>query len=161
MDSSASAEIAAIAAAISAALAFVVALANWRTATAEVKSADFDSCLTVVTRLADAQRRVQNAASEVERQFELRELLNLMEALALLENGNRIPPSTRKFTTHFLIEAWAFLRSEPAMKALMENSITGAETFVELLRFADRHSGIIAHLTKHYEQQRGAQTRDR
>jgi hypothetical protein len=153
------AAVAAIAAAISTLLTFIVVGVSFFTARQDAKASDFTSCLDVVTRLADAQRRVRDARdNEDVRQFELRELLNLMEALALLENGNRITPSTRKFTGHFLEEAWAYIRSEPSLRPLLENSITGDETFLELSKFAERRAGKIERLTKHYENSRSGQS---
>ena len=132
--------VAAIAAAVSAALTLFIAKANLAAAKTDARSSDFDSCLDVVTKLADAQRRVRDTGNDPDREFEFRELLNLMEALALLENDDRIASSTRKVTKHFLLETYTYLQSQPHLVTFLQASITGNETFAELHKFAQRHS---------------------
>jgi hypothetical protein len=152
------AAIAAIAAASSAGITVLIAAANLTTARTESRSDDFDSCLDVVTKLGDAQRRVFDAGSDQpKRQFEFRELLNLMEALALLENDRRTAKSTRTITNHFLIESYAFLRSDSSQRLFLESSVTGDETFSELVKFAARYKPRIEALSHFYEQQRQGQ----
>lgn len=135
------AAIAAVVSAATAAITLRVATANVDVARTTAQSFDFDSCLGVVTKLANAQRRVRDAKSDAEREFEFRELLNLMEALALLENDDKIASSTRKITRHFLSETYTYLRSQPHLVAFLDASITGDETFAELRKFAERHTG--------------------
>ncbi len=153
MDANTSAAISAIVAAFTAVLTLGIAWANFSTARTDAKSSDFENCLDVVTKLAEAQRLVRDADNEEAKRFEFRELLNLMEALALLENHKKIAPSTRKFTKHFLIEGWAFLRTSKVTRELLSNSVTGAETFIELTKFAEEHKAAIERLTKIYERQ--------
>lgn len=153
------AAVAAMAAAITALITLVIAWANFATARNEARAVDFDSCLDVVTKLADAQRRVRDAApGSPARDFEFRELLNLMEALAHLENTKRTSPSTREVTQDFLIETYAFLRSQPGLRPFLEASLTSDKTFAGLLRFAEKHKTRIEGLIRFYEQQAIAKT---
>ena len=116
----------------------------------QTKSIDFNNCLEVVKQLAEAQRRIRDAASNETRDFEIVELLNLMEALALLVNRGRIARSAAEYTGHFLEEAWASLKANDDVLPLVEKSISGADTYSELLKFASgRHKRITA-LVKAY-----------
>jgi hypothetical protein len=71
-----------------------------------------------------------------------------------LENDRRVAKSTRKFTRKFLIEAYAFLKSEPAMHSLIASGVTSDTTYSELMKFATRHRAQIEELKKAYEKQR-------
>jgi hypothetical protein len=87
--------VAAIFSAIAASISFYVAMQARRI---QGNAADFSNCLEAVRNLAEAQRRVIEAQDCEDRlKFEFRELLNLLEALALLVNDGRIAPSTHKF----------------------------------------------------------------
>lgn len=154
MDANAWAAVAAIAAAATAVVTLVIALANTAAAWTTAHSADFSNCLDAVAKLGEAQRRVRDAKEEPTRQFEMRELLNLMEALALLENDKKLAPSTRKFTEKFLEEAYAFLQADDGNRDFLDSSVTGADTFAELMKFARKRRGRIEALTKHYKQQK-------
>ena len=76
-----------------------------------------------------------------------------MEALALLINEKRIASTTKKFTEQFLIESYAFMRTQPSMRALLEASVTGDMTFSQMLRFAQAHKRQIEMFSYSYEQQ--------
>jgi|SRR5580698_4727944 hypothetical protein len=145
------AAISAVAAAVTAIITLYIARANFAVARTTANASDFLNCLDVVARLGDAQRRVRDASDQTVQEFEFRELLNLMEALALLENDNRIAPSTRRFTEHFLVESYAFMRSQMALRPLLEKSVTGEETFSELEKFAERRWAKIEHLSDVYQ----------
>jgi len=148
-----------MAAAVTALITLVIAWANYSVARNEARASDFDSCLDVVTKLADAQRRVRDAApGSAERDFEFRELLNLMEALAHLENTKRTGPSTREVTENFLVETYAYLRSQAGLRPFLEASLTSDKTFSGLVKFADRHLTRIEGLSRLYEQQTPAKT---
>jgi hypothetical protein len=139
--------VAAVASALSAAASF------WLIRT-EARSHDFDSCLDLIERLGVALRRVRDAQDDGIRDFEFRELLNLMEGLALLENQRRIPKATRKFAKTYLIETYAFLRSEGSTRVLLDSSVTGVTTFDELMQFYDRNRAEIDGLSVAYQKQR-------
>jgi len=106
------------------------------------RSADFANCIEVVERLGVAQRRVRDAPDN-HYEFEFRELLNLLEALALLHNDSKIVPSTRKVVEKFLAEAIAWMRRDERMKQLMAKAMTGATTFAELEKFETRQGAQI------------------
>jgi hypothetical protein len=118
-----------------------------------MKTADFNSCLEVVKSLASAHRMVRDATDDATRRFEFRELLNLMEALAMLINRGKVGPSTREYAEHFLEEAWAWLKADASVVDLVESSITGDGTFRELLTFAEMRAERIEGLTKAYKVQ--------
>jgi len=147
------AAVSAFAAAISATIAAVAAGINLWSVNKNVRATDFNNCLAVVAQLAEAQRKVRDARDEAAKQFEFRELLNLMEALALLENDKRVAPSTQKFTMRFLTESWAFLKSQQHLQQFLRDSMTDTETFAELRRFEEKHSIKIRDLALHYERQ--------
>lgn len=107
----------------------------------------------VVSQLAEAQRKVRDGSTDEIKQFEFRELLNLMEALALLENDSRVAPSTQKVAQKFLIESLAYIKSQPHLQDFMRASKTDIDTFGELRRFEEKHSKEIRDLALHYERQ--------
>jgi len=134
----------------SAAIALVALLFSAKAALTQAKAADFNNCLEVVKQLAEAQRRVRDAKDEAEKHFEFRELFNLLEALAKLANDRKLQSSTRDYVEHFLIEAWAWLKSEPTLEPLLQSSITSDRTYSEILRFSKRHDRRITALTQAY-----------
>src|ERR1700734_53651 len=114
MDPNTAAVVSAIAAAVAALFTALIAWPNFAAARTAARSADFDSCLEVIGKLADAQRRVFEARKDDQVwEFEFRELLNLMEGLAKLEKHRRTPTSTRELTNDFLMEGLAHLKSQP------------------------------------------------
>src|SRR5438445_558314 len=119
MDSGIWSAISAGASAVSATVAPVIRSFTGKAANAQNRVADFNNCLEVVKQLAEAQRRVRDASDDTRRIFEFRELLNLFEALALLINEKKIPPSTRHYAGHFLEEAWAWLETDAEMADLV------------------------------------------
>jgi hypothetical protein len=151
MDSTQAAVVAAIAGAVSAIAALIVAWITGKTARAGAKSADFDSCLKVVTLVGGALRKVRDAPAD-QKKFEINELMNLLETLALLANRGKIAPSTRLFTEQYLEEVWAWLKVSPDMATLVESSVTGPETFAELQKFAKRRKRKIRGLEKAYKE---------
>lgn len=146
-------EISAIASAISATVALGATLINLWSVRRTGRATDFNNCLTVVAQLAEAQRKVRDAEDEEIKQFEFRELLNLMEALALLENDRLTAPSTKKITQDFLIETWAFLKSQEHLQVFLQSSMTDLKTFEQLRLFGENHSKKIRDLALHYERQ--------
>jgi hypothetical protein len=113
--------------------------------------ADFNGCLHALDNLAMAQRRIRDARDETVRIFEIREILNLMEALALLINRGRVGPSTQDFVTHFLEEAWAWLNVDATTHPLIEQSLTSESTFEELRSFARTRAKRISALSLLYK----------
>ena len=145
----------AIAAGFSAGAAVVSLMVAWNARAIQGRSADFANCIDVTSRLADAQRRVREAQDDEARyKFEFRELLNLLEALALLHNDNKIAPSTKKFTCKFLEEAIGWIRVNPEMAAFMRQSTTSDETYHEIQKFEGRRKPNIRTLSRSYVDRR-------
>jgi hypothetical protein len=152
----AAAEASAVAAAAAALAAFVSLGVAWNAKRIQGKAADFSNCLEVVGQLRAAQDRVFTARNDDERyRFEFVELLNLLEALALLYNDGKIAASTKKFTGKFLDQVVAWIRVDESMKRLMDSSMTGDDTYGELKKFENRRRPLIRGLARDYSIQRG------
>lgn len=137
-------ETSAIIAVIGAAISLGSCAAAWLSMRLQTRSIDFNNCLEVMKQLGEAQRRVRDAGDdEGEWRFEILELLNLMEALAKLINRKRIGPVASEHTEQFLVEAWAWLKSDQSQFELIKRSITGVDTFGELTRFADARRAMV------------------
>jgi hypothetical protein len=145
---------AAVISAIAAGAAAVAAIgswfAAWQTARIQGKATDFSNCLEVIEQLGEAQRRVRDADNHDKSEFEFIELLNLLEALALLFTNRKIAPSTRKFTGKFLEEALAWIGIDPEMAKLMQKSMTDDTTYQELKKFRKRRQRPIRGLSRFY-----------
>lgn len=151
MDAAGWAAVAAGGSAVAAVVSLVVA---WHAKRIQGNSSDFANCLQVVSQLRDAMRRVVDARDD-KQQFEFIELLNLMEALALLHNDGKLAASTKKFTGKFLIEAVAWMRASEHMTKLKREAVTGDDTFHELQTFEQRHAPSIGHLSRSYTIEQG------
>ena len=149
MDANQAAVWSALAAVFSAVAAGASAYVAWQAKRHQTSATDFEGCLAVVKQLGDAQRAVRDA-DDVHREFEFIELLNLMEALALLLNDGRSASSTRKVAGHFLEEALSWISITPVMTGLMKRATTGDGTFAELQRFRDRHVTPIRKNARYY-----------
>lgn len=142
-----------MASAVSATVALGATVLNLWSIRRTGRATDFNNCLSVVSQLAEAQRKVRDAKDNNVQKFEFRELLNLMEALALLENDRLTAPSTKKITVDFLIEAWAFLKSQDHLQKFLSDSMTDLKTFEQLRKFGEDHSKSILELTLNYQRQ--------
>lgn len=139
---------------VSASVAVFVAFYAVRAHAAQIKAADFNNCLEVVKQLGEAQRKVHDAKGKDEEKFrfEFHELLNLMEALALLINNEKIAPSGAKFASHFLREAIAYMEVDDSMRSMAAASITSDETYAELRQFQQRNGLEINLLIHRYRE---------
>ena len=61
-----------------------------------------------------------------------------MEVLAKLHNDKKLTHSTRRIVEDYLDEAWAWLHADPATHPLLNDSVTGPDTYTELKKFAER-----------------------
>jgi hypothetical protein len=152
MDASDWSAVAAAASAVAAVAALAVA---WHAKQIQGKSTDFTNCFEVVERLGVALRRADNALDEAKQKFEIVELLNLMEGLALLHNDDRIAVSTKKFTGKYLMQAIAGMRASESMTKLKHEAITDSDTFNELQKFEERHAAEIRNLSRSYTIKQG------
>lgn len=109
--------------------------------------ADFSNCMDIVSKLGDAQRRVFLEKCENKIEFEFCELLNLLEALALMINDGRIAPSTKKYTTKFLAECLIWIDNDDSMKITMNKLKTSDETYGELKKFENRQCNKVNNLS--------------
>lgn len=155
MDANQAAVWSALAAIFSAVAAGASAFVAWQAKRGQTSAADFEGCLAVVGQLSEAQRAVRDAPDE-HKEFEFIELLNLLEALALLVNDGRPASSTKKVAEHFLEEALSFIAVTPALSDLMKKSTTGDGTFSELQRFRSPRATAIRRNSKHYRDFRDA-----
>lgn len=149
MDANQAAVWSALAAIFSAVAAVASAFVAWQAKRGQTSAADFESCLTVVQHLGEAQRSVRDAPDEY-KEFEFIELLNLLEALALLVNDGRPASSTKKVAAHFLEEALSLITVTPALAELMRKATTDVETFSELKRFRDKHVLMVRRNVRQY-----------
>jgi hypothetical protein len=152
MDATAWASVAAGGSAIAALASLGVA---WHAKRIQGNSADFANCLEVVRQLREAMRRVHDAREDADKKFEFIELLNLLEALALLYNDGRIAASTKKFTGKFLEQVVAGIRASEPMTELKREAVTGEDTFRELKDFEERHAPAIRNLARSYTTEQG------
>jgi hypothetical protein len=151
----------AAAAGCSALAAIVSLMVAWNAKQIQGRSADFANCIEVAGQLRDATRRVRNECNRKDDEgayvFEFRELLNLLEALALLYNDGKIAASTKKFTGKFLAEALAWIRIDHGMATLMRQSMTGDDTYLELKKFEERSKPEMRGLSRLYRHKRDTQ----
>jgi hypothetical protein len=153
MDATTWAAVAATASAASAFLSFCSLAFTGRTALIQAKVAEFNNCIEIVAQLGAAQRKVSEYDPGTrEHNFEFRELLNLLETLALLVNRRKITQAARDYTTKFLIQALAWIDIDETMKKLIAESITGIDTFADLNSFRQRRRQEIEHQTDIYAQ---------
>ena len=151
----------AIAAGFSAVAAIVSLGVAWNARGIQGRSADFADCIEVAGQLRDAMRRVRDERdkddNEARYEFELVELLNLLEALALLYNDGRIAASTQTFTGKFLDEVLGWINIDIGMATVMQRSMTGDETYQELKKFEKRRKPKIRNLSRLYRVRRDIQ----
>jgi hypothetical protein len=74
----------------------------------------------------------------------------ILQALALLLDRSKLTPSGTEYAEHFLKERVARIETDAWMKEFMEDSVTGAKTFDELLKFRKRHEAEIATVANAY-----------
>jgi hypothetical protein len=149
MDANQAAVWSAFAAVFSAVAAGASAYVAWQSKRRQTSAIDFEGCLAVVKQLGDAQRAVRDA-DDIHREFEFIELLNLMEALALLVNDGRPASSTKKVAARFLEEALSWISITPVVADLMKRATTGDGTFAELQMFRAKHVTPIRENARHY-----------
>jgi NADH dehydrogenase/NADH:ubiquinone oxidoreductase subunit G len=137
---------------IAAGVSLVVA---WQARRIQGRAADFSNCLEAARELRDAMRRVHDAPDAAKVKFEFTELLNLLEALALLYNDGKIAASTKKFTGNFLDEVLAWIRADASMKQRMQETETSPTTYQELKLFEKNRPQESRQLTKAYAKKRG------
>jgi hypothetical protein len=101
-------------------------------------------------RIGNAPRCARRAARIAKQRFEFIELLNRLEAMALLYNDGKLAPSTKKFTGKFLDQAVAGMQASEAMTKLKREAITVDDTFHELQKFEKRHAPEIRKLARSY-----------
>ena len=132
--------VAATASAVSACFAFLSLIFVGRATRTQSKIGEFNNCVEIVKTLGEAQRKVtEKDVGTSEHEFEFRELLNILEALALLLNRRKTTSVARQFTLPFLIEALAWIEVDDTMKNFIESSVTGFDTFKELATLRKRY----------------------
>ncbi len=146
----------AFAAACSAVAAFVSLVVAWHAKRIQGRSVDFANGIEIVERLGTAMRRVRDAP-ENHHDFEFTELLNLLEALALLHNERRIAASTKKLIANFLDEVLRCIENDSETKNHMCKTRTGSETYRELEKFKTRRNSWILNQWRSYRNKHDVQ----
>jgi hypothetical protein len=100
--------VAATASAISAFLSFCAVLITGRIAAKQGKVLEFNNCIDIVKQLGEAERRVKDS-DDKDRESKFRDLLNLLETLAMLYMKNRLTKVAREYTKKYLIEVIAWI----------------------------------------------------
>ena len=151
----------AIAAGFSALAAGISLLVAWNAKQIQGRSADFANCIEVASQLRNAMRAVHDESKKSDNEdayrFELIELLNLLEALALLYNDEKIAASTKKFTCKFLDEVVAWINIDHGMATLMRASMTADDTYSELKKFEKYRKTSIRNLSRQYHNKKDTQ----
>jgi hypothetical protein len=143
--------VAATAAAISAFLSFCAVLTTGRIAAKQGKVLEFNNCIDLVRQLGEAERRVKES-DEKDRESKFRDLLNLLETLAMLYMKHRITKAAREYTKKYLMEVIAWIDVDDNMRRLIERSLTGLDTFADLGQFRKCHRKEIDVLVEVYRQ---------
>jgi hypothetical protein len=147
--------VAATASAISAFLSFCALLVTCRIAAKQGKVLEFNNAIDLVKQLGEAERRVK-AADDKDKESTFRDLLNLLETLAMLYLKGRITKAARDYTKKYLIEAMAWIEVDDTMRMLIERSFTGMDTFADLAQFRNRHRKEIDRLVQFYHSERAS-----
>lgn len=145
--------VAATASAVSAFLSFCALLVTGRIAAKQGKVIEFNNAIDLVKQLGEAERRVK-AANDEDKESTFRDLLNLLETLAMLYLKTRITKAARDYTKKYLVEAIAWIEVDDAMRAMIEQSFTGMDTFADLAQFRKRHRKEIDGLVQFYQSER-------
>lgn len=145
--------VAATASAISAFFSLCALIVTGRIAAKQGKVLEFNNAIDLVNQLGEAERRVK-AAEDQDKESTFRDLLNLLETLAMLYLKKRITKAARDYTKKYLVEVIASIELDDNMRAVIERSFTGLDTFADLALFRKRHSKEIDALTKFYRQER-------
>lgn len=130
--------VAATASAVSAFLSLCAVLITGLLAAKQGIVLEFNNCIDLVKQLSEAERRVKEAV-EKDRESKFRDLLNLLETLAMLYDKNRITKAARQYTKKYLIETLAWIDVDENMRRLIEQSLTGLDTFADLGNFRKHH----------------------
>jgi hypothetical protein len=142
--------VAAIASGVSAGLAFLSLILVGSATRTQSKIAEFNNCVDIVKTLAEAQRKVRDKLDTPEYIFEFRELLNILETLSLLINEKKTTKTAKHYTLTFLIQALAWIEVDQSMKSLIEISVTGIDTFEDLITIRRRYRERIEQLAEQY-----------
>lgn len=114
-----------------------------RAMTRQAAALDASGYLDLVHRLAEAQRKVREADTSEEREFEENELWNLLEGIAQLYLNRRLGRSTRQMVRAMLGEGLAFVLTSPEAQAKLDRAITSQTTFAALAKFERRHRRFV------------------
>jgi hypothetical protein len=143
--------VAAIASAVSAFLSLCAVVITGRIAAKQSKVLEFNNCIDIVKQIGEAERRVKEA-SDADRVSKFRDLLNLLETLAMLYTKKRITKAAREYTRKYLVEALAWIDVDDNMRVLIDQSLTGPDTFADLGRFRRSHRREIDAFVEAYRQ---------
>ena len=144
--------VAAIGSIVSACLAFLSLIFIGSATRTQSKIAEFNNCVEIVKTLGEAQRKVRDKVGSPDHIFEFRELLNILETLALLVNSRKTTRVAKKYTITFLIQALAWIDVDESMKTMIESSVTSSDTFQDLERVRKRYRRQIEQISRQYRE---------
>jgi hypothetical protein len=112
--------VAAIASAVSASLSLIaITITGWM-ATKQGKVLEYNNSIDVVKQIGDAERRVKQADTKENQEFEFRALLNILETLAMLHNKKGLTKLARGYTEKYLVETLAWIEVDDEMRRLTD-----------------------------------------
>lgn len=100
---------------------------------------DFSSYLDLMSRFSDAWRRFKDAEDDGRRDYEFRELLNLIEASCHLWRRGVLGRASKEMMKEYLKENIAAIAQHDYGKAHLRDAVSGAGTFSEIKAFAGKY----------------------
>ena len=104
----------------------------------QAQAFDINNYFRFKDEFSDAWRRVRDE-SEEKRDFELAEILNLLESASHLYNKRTIHGATREMVQDYLCEVITDVFKNEKVKSLFKESHSGPKTYAEIRRFARKH----------------------
>ncbi len=105
----------------------------------QARASDFSSYLQLTERYANAWRKFRDSEEGPSKDFELVELLNLIEGTCHLYNEKAIHGATRDMISDYLKEVLPTIFSNQHASALIAKSVSGPDTYLHIRRFARTH----------------------
>ena len=104
----------------------------------QARSKDYSNYLDLMTRFSKAWRQFR-VAKKSDKEYEFRELLNLIEASCHLLRHGALGPASKEMLKDYLSETISSIIVNENYKHHLQEAISGERTFCEMKRFALRH----------------------
>ena len=105
----------------------------------QARAMDFSSYLDLMTRFSDAWRRFRDAKEGSERDYEFRELLNLIEASCHLWRRSVFGRASNEMMKDYLKENISAIADDDYGKRHLREAVSGSGTFSEIKLFSRKH----------------------